>query len=199
MPLPQNIAINITPENVWAVLDTVESYFKDDLAHVIENSDTKFVVEDEQKDDYKDKDQGADTSISDTNQTLHAIVHDSIKDVDTDVQNEKINEFSNVMDSAAKSKDDTLKGIHWNKATRYINAQKECTKLSGEVLLDIDSLDNPLKVFEKLINLDKFLHHLKLESERYAAQNGRTFEVSKDELRTFIGVNFVMGYHKLPT
>ena len=54
------------------------------------------------------------------------------------------------------------------------------------------------KVFEKLINLDDFLHHLKLESEKYAAQNGKTIEVSMDELRAFIGVNFAMWYHKLP-
>ena len=66
------------------------------------------------------------------------------------------------------------------------------------MLLDIDPLDNPLKVFEKLINLDEFLHHLKLESERFAAQNGKTFEISMDELRAFNGINFVMGYHKLP-
>ena len=56
-------------------------------------------------------------------------------------------------------------------------------------------MDNPL--FENLINLDKSLHDIKLESERYAAQNGKTFEVFMDELRAFIGVNFVMGYHKL--
>ena len=66
MPLPQNIPINITPENVWAVLDAVESDFEDDLADVMENSYTEFVVEDEQKDDDdKDKDQEADASISD--------------------------------------------------------------------------------------------------------------------------------------
>ena len=62
----------------------------------------------------------------------------------------------------------------------------------------VDPLDNPLKVFEKIINVDEVLHHQKLESERYAAQNGKTFEVSMDELRAFIGVNFVIGYHKLP-
>ena len=66
------------------------------------------------------------------------------------------------------------------------------------MLLDIDPLDNPLKVFVKLINLDKFLHHLKLESERFTVQDGRIFEVFMDELRAFIGVNFVMGDHKLP-
>ena len=66
------------------------------------------------------------------------------------------------------------------------------------MLLDIDLLDYPLKFFEKLINFDEFLHRLKLESERYAAQNGKVFEVSMDKPRAFIGVNFVMGYHKLP-
>ena len=51
------------------------------------------------------------------------------------------------MDSAAKIKDYTLKYTHWNKSARYIIAQKECTKFNGEVLLDIDPLDNTLKLF----------------------------------------------------
>ena len=174
MPLPQNIPTNITPENVWAVLDALESDFEVHLADVMEDSDTEIVVEDEQKDDDKNEDQETDTSISDTNQTLHAIAHDLAKSVASDLQDEQISESSNVVDSAAKSKDDTMKEIHWTSSTRYINAKKECTKFSGEVLLGTDLLDNLLKVFEKLINLYEFMHHLKLESERYAAQNGKT-------------------------
>ena len=102
----------------------------------MEDSDTEFVVEDEQKDDDKDRDQEANTSNSDKSQSLHAIVNNSAKGNDTDVQHEKNNASSNVVDSAAKSKYDILKEIHWNKSTRYINAQKECTKFNGEVLLD---------------------------------------------------------------
>ena len=64
-------------------------------------------------------------------------------------------------------------------STRYRNAQKECTKFNGEIV-------NPLKVFEMLINLDKFLQHLKLESERYATQSGNNFKVSMYELNAFI-------------
>ena len=79
MPLPQSIPISITPENVWAVLDDVESDFEDDLADVMEDLDTEFVFEDEQKNEDKDENQEADTSISDANQSLHTIVHDSIK------------------------------------------------------------------------------------------------------------------------
>ena len=133
MPLPQNVPVNITTENVWTALDAVKSDFKDDLADVMEDSDIEFVVEDEQKDDDKDEDQEVDTSISDTHQSLHVIVHDSAKDNDTDVQDGKIYKSSNAVDSAAKSKDDTLKEIYWTKSTSYINAQKECTKFNGVV------------------------------------------------------------------
>ena len=42
------------------------------------------------------------------------------------------------------------------------DVQDKKIKLNSDVLLDIDTLDNPLKVIEKLINLDEFLHHLKL-------------------------------------
>ena len=99
------------------------------------DSAAEFVVEDEQKGNDKDKDQEVDTSISDTNQSLHATVDWHLR----------INESSNVVDTVAKSKDDTLKEIHWTKSTSYLKAQRECTKFNGEVLLDIDPLDNPLK------------------------------------------------------
>ena len=70
-------------------MDAMESDFKDDLADLMDESDTEFVVEDEQKDDNKDEDQETDTSISDTNESLHAIVHDTAKDNNTEVQNGK--------------------------------------------------------------------------------------------------------------
>ena len=40
--------------------------------------------------------------------------------------------------------------------------------------------DNPLTVFEKLINFDDFLQNLKLDSKRYVSQNDRIFLVSLD-------------------
>ena len=103
-----------------AVLDDVKNDFEDDLADVTEDSDTEVAVEYEQKNDDEDENQEADTSISDTNQSLHAILLDSAKDNFTDVQDEQINESSNFVDSAAKSKDDTLKQIHWTKS-RHID------------------------------------------------------------------------------
>ena len=168
MPLPQHIPINITPENVWAVLDAVESDYEDDLADVMEGSDTEFVVEDEEKEDYQDEgdEENADNSIPETNQTLHTIVHDMNT---TDDEEDKVQSRDEVIGNADgdgnKNKKDTIKEIHWTKSTKYIPAQEEC-KLDGEVPTDIHPLDNPPKVFEKLLNFDEFLQHLKLESER---------------------------------
>ena len=51
------------------------------------------------------------------------------------------------------------------------------------MLLDIDPFDNPLKV-DKFGQ--KFLQHLKLESERYVTQSGKNFKVSMHELNAFI-------------
>ena len=48
--------------------------------------------------------QEADTSISDTNQALHEIVHDSAKDNDTVVQDEKINETRMLWTVLSKTK-----------------------------------------------------------------------------------------------
>ena len=39
---------------------------------------------------------------------------------------------------------------------------------------------------------------MKIESERYAAQNGRQFQISEEEFCTFLGVSLLMGINKLP-
>ena len=85
MPLAQNIPINVTLENVWVVSDSVESDYKNDLADVIEDSDTEFVAEDNQdKHENQDKE---DNSLDSHNNQHHAIVHESTSAVDTNVQN----------------------------------------------------------------------------------------------------------------
>ena len=47
IPLPRSIPINVTSENVWLILDSVKSYFEEELTDVMKDSDTEFVVEDD--------------------------------------------------------------------------------------------------------------------------------------------------------
>lgn len=39
---------------------------------------------------------------------------------------------------------------------------------------------------------------IKIESERYGAQNERVFQKTNDELAAFLGINIVMGINRLP-
>ena len=58
-----------------------------------------------------------------------------------------------------------------------------------------NNLENllPLQVFTEAIDLDRLLALIKVESERYAAQNGRVFQTTNDELAAFLGINILMG------
>ena len=49
------------------------------------------------------------------------------------------------------------------------------------------------------IRLPGLLSMMKTGSERYAAQNGRQFQISEEEFCAFLGVNLPMGINKLPT
>ena len=49
------------------------------------------------------------------------------------------------------------------------------------------------------IRLPGLLSVMKTESERYAAQNGRQFQISEEEFCAFLGINLLMGINKLST
>ena len=57
----------------------------------------------------------------------------------------------------------------------------------------------PFEAFSKCIGLPGLLSMRKKESERYAAQNGRQFQISEEEFCAFLGVTLLMGINKLPT
>ena len=56
----------------------------------------------------------------------------------------------------------------------------------------------PFEAFSKCIALPGLLSMMKIESERYAAQNGRQFQISEEEFCAFLGVNLLIGINKLP-
>ena len=62
MSLAQNIQIDITPENIWTILDSVESDYKNDLADVVEDSDTEFEDNEDKHEDQDEEDNLLDSS-----------------------------------------------------------------------------------------------------------------------------------------
>ena len=65
-------------------------------------------------------------------------------------------------------------------------------------VINIDVQDpSPMQVFAKAVGLEGLLSLLKTKSERYAEQNGRMFQTTLKELCAFLGINILMGIHKL--
>ena len=56
----------------------------------------------------------------------------------------------------------------------------------------------PFEAFSKFIALPGLFSMVKIESEKYAAENGRQFQISEEEFWAFLGVNLLMGINKLP-
>ena len=149
MPLPQPIPINTAPENVWAVLDDVESDCEDDLADFMKDSDQSLWLKMRRKKIIRTKgdEENADNSISETNQSLHAIVHDMNT---TDDKEDKVQSVDEIIgnsdgDGNKNEKDTKKKSIGQSLQSTY----QPKRKLDAEVLIDIHPLDNPQKKKKK--------------------------------------------------
>ena len=57
----------------------------------------------------------------------------------------------------------------------------------------------PIEIFSLVTRFGEMLELMVEQSNLYAHQNGRNFTDTKEELKTFLGINFVMAIKKLPT
>lgn len=73
----------------------------------------------------------------------------------------------------------------------------------GEITIsdsELISSISPFEVFSAVTNFDYLIDKILCpESIKYAIQNGNVYAVSKSEMKAFLGMNYVMGYHVLPT
>jgi hypothetical protein len=85
---------------------------------------------------------------------------------------------------------------------RKANFQMETTEYEyGTVNIDIDwSVEpNAYEVFEKTCGFDELVALIVQQSELYTKQKGIPFQTGAQEIRAFLGMNLVMGYHVLPS
>ena len=67
------------------------------------------------------------------------------------------------------------------------------------VLLQYESLPSPCQVFQDTCKLDSLLDNILVpQSIIYIHQKGKPFDIEKDEMFAFIGMNIMMSYHMLP-
>ena len=73
--------------------------------------------------------------------------------------------------------------------------KKKCT-LEAEVLIDLDHGSIPFDIFQTVTGMNELRE---METNRYTTQKGLNFETVKNEMKAFLGVNFIMGINKLPS
>ena len=66
-----------------------------------------------------------------------------------------------------------------------------------EIQPNLNETVSPVKIFSLLTGLEELLEMIVEQSNLYAHQNGRSFTVTKQELKAFLGINFGMAINKL--
>ena len=155
----------MSSDDIYAVLDAVESDAEDDLDNLMNDSDTEFILE-----DINEQTVTEDTMAK----GLEAVVH---------MTEEKV------------SKETAIK-FNWKSRGAPIE-KNECI-LNGDVQIHLEEEATPLDVFNAVVGFDDLVEFLVIESIRYAQQNGRQFEIDKNEMAAFIGVNFIMSLDVQP-
>ena len=85
----------------------------------------------------------------------------------------------------------------WTKNIK-VTKQEECP-LVPEMQSNLNETVSPIKIFSLVTGLEVLLELIVEQSNLYAHQNGRNFTVTKEELKAFLGINFVVAINKLPT
>ena len=68
-----------------------------------------------------------------------------------------------------------------------------------EIQPNLNETVYPIEIFSLVAGLEELLELIVEQLNLYAHQNGRNFTVTKEELKAFLGINFVMAINKSPT
>ena len=102
-------------------------------------------------------------------------------------------------DNQSKKKEKNKKEELWKWTKKVkVTKQEEC-HLVPEIQPNLNETVSPIEIFSLVTGLEELLELIVEQSNLYAHQNGRNFTVTKEELKAFLGINFVMAINKLPT
>ena len=192
-----NIPISsLSSDEIYALLDSIESDEEEDIENLMNDSDTEFVDRSvvENKDSDMHVDEEPETTSNDAHSNLiptHLPIQAVVR---RDVPEEESSDDEPFI-TLAKQKEPVRK---WRKRFAKTPLQPCSLKEEGVVNMQTENV-TPFEAFGKCIGLPGLLSMLKIESERYAAQNGRQFQISEEEFCAFLGVNLLMGINKFPT
>ena len=178
-----------------ALLDTIQSD-DEDIKNLMNDSDIEFIDESLIENSGSKSDLSLSTSCLD--------IENHLSDPNAPKPNEavvRISQPSSDSDDGVplSSWQVTKADKEWKRRKQFERAYVEKYVFAEDDIVNIDVQDpSPMQVLAKTVGLEGLLLLLKTESERYAEQNGRMFQTTLEELCAFLGINILMGIHKLP-
>ena len=97
-------------------------------------------------------------------------------------------------DKTKKKKTNTTEEWKWEDKEKLLT-KMECT-FEAEVLVDLDHGSTPFNIFRMVAVMNELLELIVTETNRYATHKGHNFETTEDEMKVFLGINFIMGINK---
>ena len=191
-----NIPIfSLLSDEICAFLDSTESDEEEDIENLMNDSDTEFV--DRSVVENKDSDMHVDEEPETTSNDAHSNLIPAHLPIQAVVRQDVLEEESSdePLVTLAKQKEPVWK---WRKRFAKTLLQPCSLKEEGVVNMQTENV-TPFEAFSKCIGHPGLLSMMKIESERYTAQNGRQFQITEEELCAFLGVNLLMRINKLPT
>ena len=86
--------------------------------------------------------------------------------------------------------------MEWKLTSEFVKVKK-CTP-EAHILLAIQEKANQLLIFEEPTNLNELVKHICDQTNLYATQKGSDFALNPKQIRTFLGINYIMSISKLP-
>ena len=185
-----NIPISsLSSDEIYALLDSIESDKEEDIENLMNDPDKEFVdrsvVENKDCDMHVDEEpetirNDADSNLIPTHLPIQAVVRHAVPDEESSDDGPLI--------TLTKQKEPVWR---WRKPFAKTPLQSCSFKEEGVVNMEIENV-TPFEAFSKCIDVPGLLSTMKTEFERYAAQNGRQFQISVEEFCAFLGVNLLM-------
>lgn len=105
------------------------------------------------------------------------------------------------VDNSVASQEEQELVFKWSNGTYTPHTYCESSYQFDFVNIFSDNQDmvTPMEIFSEVAELNRLLLDIVIpESIRYAEQNGRSFNIEEEEMKAFLGMNFVMSYKVLP-
>ena len=153
---------------IFAMLGKIESETGSDIKSFLEDSDTEYIVEE---------------PIPDNKGESHQLLTPEATVLDID-------------EPPVKKLKKKVAELKWKHTSKFVKSKK-CI-IEANVLSDIPEKANPLLIIEGTKNLNELVKYVCHQTNLYATQNGRRFATNPEEIRTFLGINYIMSISNLP-